>query len=62
MAQPFSFGFSNEDIEDDEDEGDAINVDHGSEMEVVDETDLIQPRLHSLEELVRFLSLRPDLA
>ena len=52
MAQSFSFGFNNDDIEDEADEGHEMEVDNEHAPDVDEEPGLIEPRLHSLDELV----------
>ena len=53
LAEPFSFGFSNDDIEDDEDVEEQMDVDTSSVHHLEGKhVQLAPPRLHSLEELV----------
>lgn len=53
MSQPFSFGFDNEDIEDDGPE--EVTGRHENENTESGNTTLIEPRLHTLDEFVRQL-------
>ena len=60
MAQPFRFGFSNDDIEDDNDHDDLMDIEkplatNGPAEHV--ELKLVQPKRHTLQELVRIFSL-----
>ena len=51
MAQPFSFGFSNDDIENDSGEDDEMDVEN--QNVIAQETPpLLEPRLHGLDEMV----------
>ena len=64
MAQPFSFGFSNDDIENDNDSEETMDVEEPlSNIEATEpvESKLVQPRRHTLQELVRLIQYKSSL-
>lgn len=53
MAQLFSFGFNDDDIDDEGGERNEMEVDDGI-ISLGEEPPLVEPRLHSLEEMVGY--------